>query len=190
MAGTARDAHAIRADQLVVVGVRGIVHETIAIPFLTRYVIEFWIRKNPKPEHAGRFAVDVLVDAFRFRFYLLIEPQTEFTGCAWRAKPRFVVQAEDFETIAAGIFAVIEHLQEIDETIAVLCGAIPETLVARAPKVPCVAAHNFLGGKIKTPVHWFENVSRDLRKIGRGFSCRFRFVDQLVLLAGHQRDGE
>jgi hypothetical protein len=48
---------------------------------------------------------------------------------------------------------------------------IPKMLVASAPEVPGIAAHDFLRRKINAAIHRLENVGSDLRKIGRAFSC-------------------
>ena len=56
-------------------------------------------------------------------------------------------------------------------------------LVACAPEVPRIAAHDFFRRKINGAIHRLENVGSDLRKIGCCFSCRFRFIDRLVLFA-------
>jgi hypothetical protein len=56
-------------------------------------------------------------------------------------------------------------------------------LVACAPKIPGVAAHDLLGRKIDAAIHRFENIGRDLGKIGSRQASRFRLVDWLVFLA-------
>src|SRR6476620_12690897 len=61
-------------------------------------------------------------------------------------------------------------------------------LIASAPEVPRVAAHNFLRRKINAPIHRLENVCSDLRKIGRAFSCRFSFVEGLVFFAAGKHE--
>jgi len=99
------------------------------------------------------------------------------------AKARFVHQAQSFETFAARKFAVIEHLQQIHQTKTVLRDVIPKLLVASAPEVPSIAAHDFLRRKVNAAIHRLENVGSDLRKIGRAFSCRVSFVDGLVFFA-------
>ena len=70
------------------------------------------------------------------------------------------------ETIAPGKFAIIEHLQKVHETVAVLRGMIPKLLVACASWVPGVATHNFLLRKINAAIHRLENIGSDLREIG------------------------
>ena len=74
------------------------------------------------------------------------------------------------------------------ETKAVLRGVIPKMLVAAAPEVPGVAAHDFLLRKINAAIHRLENVCSDLRKIGGAFPCRFSFVDRLFA-AGKGKQG-
>ena len=63
-------------------------------------------------------------------------------------------------------------------------------LIAGAPEVPGIATHDFLGRKIDAAIHRFENVRGDLRKIGSGFSSRFRFVDWLVFSATGEREAQ
>src|SRR6266481_2449177 len=138
VAGAASYSNAIRTDQLVVIVVRRIVHETIAVPFLACLVVELRIWKKPKTKNAGRFAVNAFVDACRFRFYLLIQPQPKFIRLASSTEPGLVYQTQNFETLAARKFAVIEHFQEIHQAVAVLRGVITKCLVATAPEVPSI----------------------------------------------------
>src|SRR5882672_10479154 len=183
MTGATRYADATRADEFLVAVVSGILNETIAIPFLARCLVEIRIRKKPKTEHTRRLSVDGSIDACRFWLRLFVEPQAKFVRLARRAESRLVHQAEHFETFAARKFAVIEHLQQIHQTKTVLRGVIPKMLVASAPEVPGIAAHDFLRRKINAAIHRLENVGSDLRKIGRPFSSRFSFVDRLVFFA-------
>src|SRR6476469_5529090 len=188
MAGATRYPDAIRTDEFVVVVVSGIVHETIAIPFLARFLVEIRIRKESKTEHTRRLPVDCSIDACRFGLRLFVEPQAEFILLARRAESRFVHQPEHLEAFAARKFTVIKHLEQIHQTKTVLRDVIPKMLVASAPEVPRIAAHDFLRRKINTAIHWLENVCSDLREIGRAFSSRFRFVDRLVLFAAGKRE--
>src|SRR6476469_9141339 len=188
MAGATRYPYAIRTDEFVIVVVSGIVHETIAVPFLARFLVEIRIRKESKTEHTRRLSVDCSIDAWRFGLRLFVEPQAEFILLACRAESRLVHQAEHFETFAARKFAVVEHLQQIHQTETVLRDVIPKMLVASAPEVPRVAAHDFLRRKINAPIHRLENVCSDLRKVGRAFSCCFSFVDRLVLFAARKHE--
>ena len=143
MAGATRYTDPIRTDELIVVVVSGIVHETIAIPFLARFLVEIRIRKKPKTEHTRRLAVHGLIDACGFRLHLFVEPQTEFVWFARCAESRFVHQAEHVEAFAARKFAVIEHLQQIHQAETVLRGVIPKMLIASAPEIPGIPAHDF-----------------------------------------------
>src|SRR5262245_55320127 len=165
MAGATRYTDAIWTDEFVVVVVTRIVHETIAIPFLARFLVEIRIRKKPKTEHTRRLAVHGLIDASRFRLHLFIEPQTEFVWFARCAESRLVHEAEHVEAFAARKFAVIEHLQQVHETKTVLRGVIPKKLVAAAPEVPGIAAHDFFPRKINAAIHRLENICGDLREI-------------------------
>ena len=183
MAGAACYTDPKRTDEFVVVVVSGIVHETIAIPFLARFLVEIRIRKESKTEHTRRLTVNCPIDACGFGLPLFVEPQTKFIRLAGCAESRFVHQAEHFEAFAARIFAVIEHLQQIHQTETVLRDVIPKMLVASAPEVPRVAAHDFLRRKINASIHRLENVCSDLRKICGAFSCRFSFVYRLVFFA-------
>jgi hypothetical protein len=61
-------------------------------------------------------------------------------------------------------------------------------LIARSPEIPGVAAHDFLGGKIDAAIHRFENVGRDLRKIGSRQASRFRLVDRLLFSAAGESE--
>src|SRR6476469_1803696 len=151
MAGATRYPDAIRTDEFVVVVVSGIVHETIAIPFLARFLVEIRIRKESKTEHTRRLPVDCSIDACRFGLRLFVEPQAEFILLARRAESRFVHQPEHLEAFAARKFAVIEHLEQIHQTKTVLRDVIPKMLVASAPEVPGIAAHDFLRRKINAP---------------------------------------
>jgi len=65
---------------------------------------------------------------------------------------------------------------------------IPKMLVASAPEVPGIAAHDFLWREIDAAIHRFENVRSDLWKIGCAFSCCFSFVDRLAFLATPKRE--
>jgi hypothetical protein len=67
---------------------------------------------------------------------------------------------------------------------------IPKMLVTCAPEVPGIATHDFLRRKINAAIHRFENVRGDLRKIGSGFSSRFRFVGWLVFFAAGKCQGQ
>jgi hypothetical protein len=70
----------------------------------------------------------------------------------------------ELETFAARKLAVIEHLQQIHQPEIVLRGVIPKMLVASAPEIPCIAAHDFLRRKINASVHRLENVCSHLGK--------------------------
>src|SRR5262245_22495449 len=184
VAGAARYNDAIWTNELVVVVVTRIVHETIAIPFFARFLVEIRIWKKPKTEHTRRLPVHCLIDSCWFGLRLFVEPQAEFIRLARRAESRLVHQTKHFEAFATWKFAVIEHLQQIHQAKTVLRGVIPKKLVAAAPEVPGVAAHDFFRRKINAAIHRLENVCSDLRKISRAFSCRFSFVDWLFLAAG------
>ena len=163
---TARYADAIRTDEPVIIVISWIVHETIAVPFLARFIVEFGIWKKAKTKNAGGFAVNGLVDAFRFRLDLLVQPQPKFIRLASGTKPGLVYQAQGFKTFAARKLAIIKNLQKIHQPETVLCGLIPKVLVTTAPQVPGVAAHDFLGRKIEAAIHRLENISSNLREIG------------------------
>ena len=188
MAGATRYADAIRSDDLIVIVISGIVHETIAIPFLARLLVEIRIRKKPKTKYPRRLPVNCLIDACRFRLRFFVEPQAKFIRLARCAESRLVHQAEHFETFAARKFAIIEHLQQIHQTETVLRDVIPKMLVTSAPEVPRVAAHDFLRRKINAAIHRLENVCSDLREICRAFSRRFSFVDRLVFFAAGKHE--
>ena len=64
---------------------------------------------------------------------------------------------------------------------------IPKMLVAPAPEVPGIAAHDFLRREIDAAIHRFKNIRGDLREIRGGFSRRFRLVDWLVFFATGKR---
>src|SRR4029077_15781491 len=166
MAGATRYPDAIRTDELVVVVVSGIVHETIAIPFLARFVVEIRIRKEPKTAHTRRLPVNCSTDACRFGPRLFVEPQPEFVRLARRTESRLVHQTEHFETFAARKFAVIEHLEQIHQTETVLCRVIPKMLVASAPEVPGIAPHDFLRRKINAAIHRLVKVCSGFWKNG------------------------
>ena len=104
------DTDAIRTNQLVVVVISRIVHETIAVPFFACLVVEVRIWKKPETEYPGWFAVNSLIDARRLPFYLVIEPQAKFIRLGRGAKPRLVHQAQGLETLGARKFAAIQHL--------------------------------------------------------------------------------
>ncbi len=188
VAGTTGNADAIRTDELVVVVVGRIVHETIAVPFLARLAVELGIWKQSETQYAGRFAVNSFIDARRLGVHLLVQPQAKFIRLSGRPKSRFVHKAQSLETLNAWIFAVIQHLQKIHQTVAILGCAIPKMLVAAAPKIPGVAAHDFLRRKIDATIHRFEDVGRDLWKIGGRFTSRFRFIDWFVFFAAGKRE--
>jgi hypothetical protein len=61
-------------------------------------------------------------------------------------------------------------------------------LIAPAPEVPGVTAHDFLRRQIDAAIHRFENVCSDLRKIGSGFSSRFCLVDWLIFSAAGKHE--
>src|SRR4029450_3294031 len=63
-------------------------------------------------------------------------------------------------------------------------------LISGAPEVPGIATNDFLRRKINAAIHRFENVRGDLRKIGSGFSSRFRFVCWLVFFATGKCQGQ
>src|SRR5262249_29150760 len=151
--GAAGDANAIRSNEFIVIVISRVLVETFSVPFLARFIVKFWIWKKPKPKHARRLAINGFVDAFRFRFYLLVEPQTKFIRLAGSAKSGLVYQPQGFETLTARKFAVVEHLQKIHQSVAVLRGVIPKMLVTGAPEVPRVSPHDFLGRKINAAVH-------------------------------------
>src|SRR5262249_118833 len=141
-ARAAGNADAVRTDELVVVVICRIIHEAVPVPLLARFVVEFRIWEKPEAKHARRLAVDSFVDAFRFRFDLLIQPQAKFIRLTGGAKSRLVYQSENFEPLAARKFAVIEHLQKVHPSIAVLSGMIPKVLFTAATEVPSVAPHD------------------------------------------------
>src|SRR5213596_119238 len=182
VAGAARDTDAVRTDELVVM-IGRIVHEALAVPFLARFVVEFRIWEKSEAKYTRRLAVNSFVDAFRLRFDLLIQPQAKLIWLTCGAKSWLVYQAENFETLAARKFAVVEHLQKVHQSVTVLSGMIPKVLVATAPEIPSVAPHDLLGRKIDAAIHRLEDVGRDLRKIGGCFSGGFRFVDRFGLPA-------
>src|SRR5206468_12728050 len=72
--------------------------------------------------------------------------------------------------------------------ITVLCDMIPKVLVATAPEIPSVAPHDLLGRKIDAAIQRFEDVDRDLRKVGGRFSGGFRFVDRFGLPAASKTE--
>src|SRR4029077_5250098 len=156
VAGPTSHSDAIRADKLVVVVIRRIIHEAIAVPSLPCFIIEFRIWKKPKAENAGRFAVNSFVDTGGVRVYLLLEPQPKLVRLGGSAKSGLVHEAQGFETLAPRKFAVVEHLQKIHQSVAVLCSAIPKMLVASTPEIPRIAPHYFLWRKIDAAVHWLE----------------------------------
>src|SRR4029077_6227462 len=123
-----------------------------------------------------------------FGLCLFVEPQPESVRLTRRAESRLVHQAENFKAFAARKFAVIETLQQIHQTKTVLRGVIPKMLIASAPKVPGIAAHDFRWRKINAAIHRLENVCGDLRKVCRAFSCCFSFVDRLVFFAAGKRE--
>src|SRR5437588_10677875 len=183
MAGAAGNADAVRTDELVVVVIRPIIHEAVAVPFLAPFVVEFLIWEKSEAKHARRLAVNSFVDAFRLRLDLLIQPQAKLIRLTCGAKSWLVYQAENFETLAARKFAVVEHLQKVHQSVTVLSGTIPKVLVATAPEIPSVAPHDLLGRKIDAAIQRLEDLDRDLRKIGGRFSGGFRFVDRFGLPA-------
>src|SRR5215471_11621326 len=97
-ARAAGDTNAVRADQFVVVVISRIVHETIAVPFFACLFVKVGIWKEPEAKDPGWFAVNSLVDACRFRFHLLIEPQAKFIRLGCGAKSRLIYQAQSLET--------------------------------------------------------------------------------------------
>lgn len=183
MTGAAGYTNAIRSNELIVVVISRVFVETFAVPFLARFLVEFRIWKKPKTKDAGRFAVNGFVDACRFRFHFLIEPQTKFIRLTRRAETRFIYETESLEALTAWKFSVVEHLQKIHQPVAVLRGVIPKMLVAAAPEVPSVAPHDFLGREIDAAVHWFKNIGGDLRKVGGTFAGCLRLVDGLAFRA-------
>src|SRR5262249_15908697 len=136
------------------------------------------------------FAVNSLVDARRLGLHLLIEPQVKLIRLGRGTKSGLVYQAQSLESLAARELAVIEHLQKIHQPVAVLGRVIPKILLARAPQVPGIATHDFLGRQIDATIHRFENVRGDLWKIGSGFFSRFRLVNGLVFFATRKRKGQ
>src|SRR4029453_12415405 len=113
VAGATRDTDAVRANQLFVVVIGRIVHETIAVPFLACLFVELWIWKKPETEDPGWFAVNRLVDACRFGVHMFIKPQAKFIRLGRGAKSGLIDQAQSLETLTARIFASIQLLQEI-----------------------------------------------------------------------------
>src|SRR4029077_1634710 len=113
MTSATRDTDAIRTDQLVVVLIARIVHETIAVPLFACLFIEVGIWKNPEAKDPRWFAVNRLIDACRFGLHLFIEPQAKFIWLGRGAKSGLIDQAQSLETLTARIFAAIQHLQEI-----------------------------------------------------------------------------
>ena len=153
-----------------------VVHETRAVPFLARFVVELRIREKPEAKHAGRFAVNLFVDPGRLRLDLLVQPEAVFIRLGRGAEAGFVDQPEGLEAFAARILSAVEHLEQVHQPEAVLRDMIPEMLVAAAPEVPGVAAHDLVRRERDPAIQRLENVGRDLRKIVRRKPGQFGFV--------------
>jgi hypothetical protein len=139
-------------------------------------IIELRIGEEAEPENAGRFPIDFVVNPGRLRFDLLIEPETVFVRLGRGAETGLVYQAESLEAVAARVFAVVQHLEQVHKAKAVLGDVIPEMLVAATPEVPGVAAHDFVRLERNPAVERLENVSRGLRKVVRRETGEFGFV--------------
>src|SRR5207247_10258401 len=120
-----------------------LVHETVTAPCLESFVVEVRSRKKAQTKNAGGFAVNGLVDAFRFRLDLLVQPQPKFIRLASGTKPRLVYQAQGFKTFAARKFAIIKNLQKIHQPETLMCSLISTVLFTTALHVPAVATHDF-----------------------------------------------
>ena len=107
---------------------------------------------------------------------------------------RLVDQPEFFESLVA--IARVERLEQVEEPEFLACDPVPKLLISGAPKIPGVAAFDFVLLEHNSAIHVLENVDRQLRKIGRRFAivrC-FVFRDRLFFVAArdekeHQRQG-
>ena len=61
---------------------------------------------------------------------------------------------------------------------------VPEMLITAAPKIPGVAAHDFLRRERNSAIHWLKDIGCDLRKIGRSQPGEFRFVFRCFAATG------
>ena len=179
--GAAGDADAIWPNECVGAVIVWVVHEARAVPFLARFVVELRIREKTEPKDAGWLAVNFFVDAGWLRFDLLVEPEAVFIRLGRGAEAGFVDQPECLEALAARILAVVERLEQIHQPEAVLGDMIPEMLVAAAPEIPGVAAHDLVRRERNPAIHRLEDVGRDLREIGGRQAGEFGFVFWRVL---------
>src|SRR5205823_1461612 len=90
---------------------------------------------------------------------------------------------QSLETLPARILAIIECLQKIDQSVAVLSGAIPEMLIAAAPKIPSIATHDFFGRQHDPAIHRLKNIRGDLWEIGSRQASGLGFIDWLIFFA-------
>src|SRR5206468_11650478 len=111
---------------------RPTIHEAAAVPVLARFVVEFRMWEKSEAKYTRRLAVNGFVDAFRLRFDLLIQPQAKLIRLTCGSKSWLVYKAENFETLAARKFAMVEHFQMDHQSITVLSDMIPKVLVATA----------------------------------------------------------
>ncbi len=176
MTGAAGDTDAVRPNERVVAVVVRVADEACAVPLLAGFIVKLWIGKEAEPEDAGWLAVNFVVDAGWLWFNLLVEPEAVFIRLGRGAETGFVDQTERLEALAARILAVVEHLEQIHQPEAVLGDMIPEMLVAAAPEIPSVAAHNLVRRELDAAIHRLEDVGRDLREIVRREPGKFGFV--------------
>src|SRR5205814_7641582 len=151
--------------------------ESVAVPFLARVVVELRIGKKPKAENARWFAINLFVDPGRFRCDLLVQPETEVRiGFGGGAEAGLVDETEGLETLAALVSAVIKHLEQVEQPVAVLRNMIPENFGAAAPNVPGIASHDFVLRELNAAIHRLEDIRGDLREVRRGFASELRLV--------------
>ena len=145
MTKRAAHSHPIRAYQIRIVEIAGIVVVTLRIPFCFR-LLELRVRKQSQSYDAARLAVDFHRGRRRPRFINRwdIEPDSVFIRLGGLLHSRLVDKAGLLESIRPR--PAIDQLEQIGKAIAVAGEPIPELFVAGAPNHPGISAQNFVFG--------------------------------------------
>jgi len=131
--GATRDTDAIRANQLVVVVISRIVHETIAFPFFAGLFVEVRIWKKPEAEDPGWFAVNSFVDACRLCSTCSSSHKQIHPPWSAARNPGSFTKPKVLSAHRARTFGYPASLRD-PLTHSCLGRTIPETLIARAPE--------------------------------------------------------
>ena len=151
MTGATGNSHAIWPNELVVTVIVRVADEACAVPFLARFIVEFRIGKEPKPKDAGWFAINFSSIPGGSGSACSSSHSPNSSGLVAARKPGSLTSPSVLKRSPRWIFAVVEHLQQIHQPVAVLCDMIPEMFVAAAPKIPSVAAHDLFGESAMPP---------------------------------------